>query len=270
MLLSISPAKPLATFVTGYWFVEDLVGAYRGNPISTSPQPGAVLTINLGRPNSILDGLPSPRASLLGVQTLRRHWRSHEDTSFVMIMLSCAGLANLFPYEGSGAVDDLIDLSALIGDSLTSALVADVSARADPALIAQALDIWLMRRLERVSRPRELPMLVAACDLLASGTRVQQVANALDVSRRHLSRWFVSHIGLGPKTVMDLHRFNQSLHAVQNESGDALAGFSDQSHQIRDWRRRLGSTPSRYIQSGRSPMAAFFNTSAKDAPAFYL
>jgi hypothetical protein len=94
----------------------------------------------------------------------------------------------LFPYEGSGAVDDLIDLSALIGDSLTGELVADVSARADPALIAQALDIWLMRRLERVSRPRELPMLVAACDLLASGTRVQQVANALDVSRRPPTR----------------------------------------------------------------------------------
>jgi transcriptional regulator GlxA family with amidase domain len=87
--------------------------------------------------------------------------------------------------------------------------VAEVSARADPALIAQAFDIWLMRLLERLSRPRELPLLVAACDLLASGTRVQQAANALDVSRRHLSRWFVSHLGLGPKAVMEpppIHR----------------------------------------------------------------
>jgi hypothetical protein len=41
MLLSIAPARPLATYVKGYWFVQDVVGNHRGKPISTSPQPGA-------------------------------------------------------------------------------------------------------------------------------------------------------------------------------------------------------------------------------------
>ncbi len=95
MLLSLSPAAALSGYVTGYWFVQDLAGDHRDKAIVTIPQAGGVLTINLGRPNRVLDGGLTPTLSLLGVRTRARNWQSDANTCFVMIMLTCSGMARL-------------------------------------------------------------------------------------------------------------------------------------------------------------------------------
>ena len=270
MLLSVRPSPLLEAHVAGYWFVRDIEGVYRGKPIITSPQPGGVLTINFGRPNAMVGGPVVPRVSLLGVQTEGRRWRSDTETFFVMVMLTCVGMASLLPGQGSNTVNRLVELSALLGDRTTRELAADVSARSGPASAAHALDEWLLRRLERSPPAREQALLGRACQLLGAGGSVQEVAEALAVSRRHLGRWFETHVGLGPKAIRNLQRFRDSLHAVQRREGDALAGFSDQAHQIREWRRRIGFTPSRYTRTAPSPMASYFNSSSRSAPPFYL
>ena len=123
-----SPAPALAPFVAGYWFVQDLPGAHEGRPIRTSPHPGAVLSVNIGRPNAVEGGPLVPGASLLGVQTAARGWRSWSDTYFVMAMLTVRGLARLFPHTGHGSADTLLDLGAMLGDAASHALAADVGA----------------------------------------------------------------------------------------------------------------------------------------------
>jgi AraC-like DNA-binding protein len=39
---------------------------------------------------------------------------------------------------------------------------------------------------------------------------------------------------------------------VQLGRGDPLAGFADQSHQIRTWKKRLDLTPAAYARRGQS------------------
>ena len=64
MFLVLHPSPLLAPYVQGYWFVEDLEGAYAGTSISTTPHPGAVLSVNFGRPNAMEGGPIVPRVSL--------------------------------------------------------------------------------------------------------------------------------------------------------------------------------------------------------------
>jgi hypothetical protein len=87
MLLSLKSAPSLQPFVLGYWFVKDWAGEYEGHPIETAPHPGAVLSVNIGRPNATGDGQLAPPVSLLGLQTSARKWRSWSETYFVMAML---------------------------------------------------------------------------------------------------------------------------------------------------------------------------------------
>src|ERR1700676_1911689 len=101
MFKAISPAGQLAPFVHAYWFVDDFEGNHAGRAIHTSPLPGAILTVNFGRPNAPEGALTSPRVSLLGLQTEGRRWRSWPDTCFVMVMLTVPGLARLFPRVGA-------------------------------------------------------------------------------------------------------------------------------------------------------------------------
>lgn len=269
-LLALAASPALRPFVTAYWFVRDDEGVLRGEEIRTSPHGGAVLTVNFGRPNRLVGGPPVPRASLLGPQTAERRWRSNVETSFVMAMLTPAGLASLFPGCGSAVADGFLDLGALVGDGATNDLTARLGSGRDPAVVTGALDDWLMGRLERSSAAAAPKILRPALGLLSSGARVSEAAFALGLSRRRLHRVFSEHLGVGPKEHQALLRFQRSLRAAQAGGGDALFGFSDQAHQIREWRRRIGTTPRRYATVDRLPMVEQLNLSMDAAPAFYV
>lgn len=269
MFRALAPVMPLRPFVAGYWFVEDLPGVHAGLPVQTSPFPGAVLTVNFGRPNAMIDGPLVPTTSLLGVQTVGRGWRSWEETSFVMVMLTVPGLVRLFPHGGGASADALVELGGMLGDAEARGLATASGATEQPERVGRALDAWLLGRLERVAAVRELPRLTAACGMLGAGRQVQAAAAAVGVTRRQLGRWFREHVGVGPKVLADVMRLDASVRAVQRGHGDALEGFADQPHQIRAWRRRLGLTPGRYGRAEPSPMAVAFGRRG-DAPAFYL
>jgi AraC-like DNA-binding protein len=265
----ISPAPALAPLVAGYWFVQDLAGKYEGRPIWTSPSPGAVLTINLGRPNAMADGPVVPRTSLLGVQSAARQWRSWSDTYFAMAMLTIPGLVRLFPHMGSASADALIELGAIAGDGAARRLSAGTDIAWEPRQIAARLDAWLLSRLQNTPEVTEFGEVVAAEAALRDCGRVGVSASSVGTTRRRLHRLFRRHVGVGPKELADLHRFASSFGAVQTERGDPMSGFADQSDQIRSWRRRLGLTPRAYGRSERSPMAEFFSVK-EDALSFYL
>lgn len=266
----VAPARPLRRLISGYWIIRDVKGSYRGKPITTSPHAGAILTVNIGRPNVMLGRSSAPKVSLLGVQTVARAWRSAEDTYFAMAMLTCLGVVRLLPHHGNDLANQLVDVGALTGDRWRSALSDDLTARSDDAAVAAALDKCFLTRLDRGSGIAQLSKFDEALRRLERGSQVQAVASALGVSRRQLSRWFSNHLGVGPNALADIRRFQRSLHAVQFRGGDACEGYCDQAHQIRDWRRRIDSTPNRYTRTGLSPMASFFQSASADVPAFYL
>jgi AraC-like DNA-binding protein len=265
----IFPDPRLSSYVTSYLFVRDLTGEQMGKPIHTCPQPGVVLSVNFGRPNAMIGGPIVPQVSLLGVQTVSRAWRSWENTYFVMAMLTVEGLVRLFPATGE-SIDQLIDLGSLVGDATTDSLRCRLDAAWTPSRIAAGLDEWLLSRLEMIAAPQEFRRMSAAHRLLRAGLSVEATANAVEVSRRQLSRWYNTHLGAGPKQIMDLERLRRSIQSTQSGRGDPLMGFTDQAHLIRNWRQRLGTTPGAYARTGPSHLAHLFNDPGTREPVFYL
>jgi len=204
--------------------------------------------------------------SLLGVQTQARSWRSDVDTDFVMALLTPPGLARLFPGCAGDVVNSLADIGSLVGDGAARSLLDDASARPDN--LVTSLDEWLRARLTGFGATPSTELLDAACRELARAPRVSIVADTLGVTRRHLSRLMSEHLGIGPKELSDLHRLDRSLRAVQ-AGDDGGAGFSDQAHQIREWRRRLRTTPGRYARERRSSLAEAFG-GADPSATYYL
>ncbi|HEY0478358.1 MAG TPA: helix-turn-helix domain-containing protein [Kofleriaceae bacterium] len=263
----IEPSPALLPFVDGYLHVRDLAGDHRGRPIRTAPRPGGVLTVNLGQPNRTADGAATPRLSLLGIQTCARSWRSDANTHFVMALLTPAGLVRFASGSGADTADTLLDLRSVIGERTAHGLVDTVHARLD-GLVA-AFDAWLLARLCGERERPEMHTARAACMVLSRATRVDVAADQLGVSRRHLSRIVSRHLGISSKALIDLYRLDRSLRALQRGQSNGAAGFADQAHQVREWRRRLATTPGRYAREGRSALADAFGAAA-DRPAFYL
>jgi AraC-like DNA-binding protein len=108
-------------------------------------------------------------------------------------------------------------------------------------------------RLERGPAPS--PAVAWAFERLratAGSAPVGDLAVELGWSRRHLAAMFREQVGLPPKSVARLLRFESVLRRIDADAvrwADIAQdfGYCDQSHLNRDFRDLLGTTPTEYL-----------------------
>ncbi|TPI58700.1 helix-turn-helix transcriptional regulator [Mesorhizobium sp. B3-1-3] len=79
-------------------------------------------------------------------------------------------------------------------------------------------------------------------------TRVSALAGEIGWSRKHLAARFTDAIGIGPKTLSRIVRFNRALSLSRRQEDDwagiaADCGYADQAHLVREFRQLAGETP---------------------------
>lgn len=86
---------------------------------------------------------------------------------------------------------------------------------------------------------------------LTRGGRVQEVADDIGYSRRHLTTVVRAEIGLAPQQLRRIARFQAARrllgHRPLAEVADAC-GYADQSHLTRDWSDLAGCTPTTWLR----------------------
>ncbi len=111
----------------------------------------------------------------------------------------------------------------------------------------------LLRRLDP-ERDRRVDAAVAR--IVNGNMRIDELAREIGISRQHLARQFLHHVGVSPKTfarVMRFRRLTDSLSTSGVDWADVAAehGFYDQSHLIADFRELAGTTPNAFHFSNR-------------------
>ncbi|MBZ9846490.1 AraC family transcriptional regulator [Mesorhizobium sp. CA14] len=79
-------------------------------------------------------------------------------------------------------------------------------------------------------------------------TRISALAGEIGWSRKHLAAKFTDAIGIGPKTLSRIVRFNRALSLSKRQDNDwagiaADCGYADQAHLVREFRQLAGETP---------------------------
>jgi len=143
-------------------------------------------------------------------------------------------------------LDDLADREiAVLGRRLEDA--ADWTARLDLA------EAFLLDRLCR--GPAVSPAVASAWRELAfchGNVRIGAIAGRLDWSRKHLSQRFQDEIGLPPKQLARMLRFNRLLDLASSGAAPdwaglaAECGYADQAHLTREFAEFAGTTPTRW------------------------
>jgi transcriptional regulator GlxA family with amidase domain len=113
-------------------------------------------------------------------------------------------------------------------------------------------DAFLATTSERVALA---PSVQAAWALLAAshGTiAVETLARSVGSSSRHLSHQFRHALGISPKEVARVMRFERAQELLRSRPGQTIAsvaarcGYADQAHMTRDWHAFTGSSPGRW------------------------
>lgn len=264
------PSVDLRPFVDRYWFAE--ASAAEAPAGAQFPTGGVAMLFSLGPPQALLDG-PGGRATwfdtawVSGERARPYHIAAPHGARLVGVGFRPGGARPFFDLPLAELTDRVVPLEALwpraLLEPLREALHAVDTSRGDgPVRLFALLDRGLRLRLD-VARSVGLGLIGAAVrrlGLAGSGVSVGAVADDLGVSTRYLRRAFEDGVGLGPKTLHRVLRFQEligrldaltsavSSAAEPDWSALALAcGYFDQSHMIRDFRLFTEMRPSDYV-----------------------
>ena len=92
---------------------------------------------------------------------------------------------------------------------------------------------------------------------LTEGITLVEASRLLDADPSHLARTFTAHYGLPPHRYVTGRRVDVArgllLTGMRPAAVAAAAGFHDQAHLTRHFRRVLGTTPARFARDGTGP-----------------
>lgn len=251
------PAASLARFIEHYWFVT---------PEGDAPVELRVDVFVDGRADLIFNfGAPYVRELLVPPKTRALHERSNLDAQrLVPIRIQQRGhvriagvrfrLGGLAPFV-SGELRAFTGLtpppSAVLGHD-AEALEAALEGAVDIDAQAQHLDAFFSARLTLDDGHARFASILAALEASGGRARIEALAESAQVSSRHVDRLFARYLGIAPKSVARILRFQSTLLALMRDPGCTLAdvaadaGYFDQAHFIKDFKRLSGGVPRGY------------------------
>lgn len=249
------PSEALRAFVEHYWFVEAVDDEVVDLRVDVFVDARADLIFNFGAPyvRTVIGGEPrSIDASNLDAQRLvpiRIEQRGQVRTTGVRFRLG--GLAPFAKHELREFTGQTPAPEIVFGDGARD---LELALRRAGDIDAQAalLDAFFLAALQRAP---SLEAFTRALDLAVATrgeTSVDDMAACAEVSPRHLDRLFAKHLGVPPKTLARVLRFQAALGALMRDPGCTLAevalaaGYFDQAHFIKDFRKMTGGVPRGY------------------------
>jgi len=227
----------------------------------TLPGRHAVLIVNLGPPMRLtVPGAAAARyrSFLAGVQDRHGTYETPGGQRGIQLDLSPLGAYTLLGVPMGRLANLAAGLDDLLGPRPAGELVERLDAAPSWAARFDLLDAFLLRRLELGPVP-SAEVARAGRVLTATGGRipVAALAGELGWSRARLHSRFREQVGLAPKVMARVLRFERAL-ALMAEGGRGWAeiaadcGYYDQAHLNRDVRALAGCTPTRLL-STREP-----------------
>jgi AraC-like DNA-binding protein len=229
-------------------------------------------------------GSSTPPQYFLGRKVARSFYygpiRSFTDMCFtghlhmLAVVLQPSGIHALTGIPAAVFRDQVVSLTDLWGRD-AALLEEQVCQAGDPVQSIAAVEVFLTGRLQNI-RPLHPLVAVAVQQLrLQQGTTgVQVLCRQLGIGERQLERLFRQYIGLSPKQFASLVKLQHTLKLLQNKTGTGqltgityAAGYYDQAHFIREFKKQAGMLPSQYLEQTQRLALNFIRFGQAGAPA---
>jgi AraC-like DNA-binding protein len=242
--------RPFLRSYDGYWETAAVPSRMRTLPTRTT-----VVIINLGPPLYLEVPDPGVRDREYGSFVAGMHdghamYLSPGGQRGIQLDVTPLGAYTLLGVPMARLTNAAVDLPDLLGREART-LVERLADTPSWGARFDVLDGFLLRRLD--AGPAPDPEVARAWGLLDGGRGVTVAGLAADVgwSRKHLTHRFREQVGLPPKVMARVLRFQRAVGLLTGGTGLAEAAFAcgyyDQAHLNREFRALSGCTPTELI-----------------------
>lgn len=222
------------------------------------PDGGVHLVFHIGTRPMLGDGTTSPAAAVIGAASTAARIRFSGTLAGVSVRLRPGGvLAALGVPAGRlfGRATALEDVWGARAEETLQRLAGTSDPAARAAIVEDALSEFVTRRgLAPDPRAARAARMIAAT---AGRGKIADIAAAVGVGERRLEQLFDHHVGIAPKVLARIARFQASVRLLADRPAPDWSriahacGFADQSHLIGEYRRIAGMTPTEFLRRFR-------------------
>jgi AraC-like DNA-binding protein len=243
-----APLTPYVASRTAYDVDLGGPGVHRGLPSTTVT---FVLPVDEPLDVSWADAPGSRRrawSSVSGLDTRPAQIRHGGHQRGLQLSLTIAGARALLGVPASALAGELLDLTEVAPGlaDLPERLATERDPRRWAELVERRLTAVLAR--SRINGRAEVGRALAC---LTRGAGVQEVADEVGYSRRHLSALVRAECGLAPQQLRRIGRFETSRALMGRRPLVEVAhvsGYADQAHLTREWVALAGCSPTTWLR----------------------
>lgn len=252
-MISRAPDARLKPYVVGYQGYRERAAA----PMRwlQAPFAGIPMIVTFGPAIDIVNGdRPAERglyrSFLAGLHDVHVFTQYEGEQRGFQVNFTLLGAYRFLNITMSDIANRCIHLGDLLGEGEAGRIAAMLQAAEDWAARFDIMDDFLLARLAQ-GRPMAPDVAWALQSLQASrGARsIGALSRDLSCSRKTLIQRFHAQVGLSPKAVAGILRFEVAVARIQSADEESWAdlaiacGYYDQAHFNRDFRRYSGRTP---------------------------
>ncbi|MBL7962583.1 MAG: AraC family transcriptional regulator [Flavobacteriales bacterium] len=244
------------------------------NRVKVLPVPHAQVVFSFGGPSfeRVMGGSkqPSPGYAITGYTTRTIEYSNPDNLGVVMAGFHPWGLQPFFKKPLSPIIDRNLPLCDVF--SGTDKLEREIRQAPDTSTRLNYIERFLLAHLHRPALDEAIVQSAQGIMEAKGQVRVQDLADAIPLSRRQYLRRFENAIGAEPGLFAQLVRFQSVFESMDRHGSTpdwpaiALeAGYYDQAHFINAFRSFTGLSPTKYLeQMQRTELGLHFDTQRKD------
>jgi AraC-like DNA-binding protein len=274
--MQVSPPKELAPYIKHYLFLDNTVTAIQKLRLFSDGNTGIVFSLK----NKLISGLDNynvknylPASFIYGQLDGFKDIYSDNEISLIIVVFQPNGIHQLLGIPANEFQDSIIPVEDVLGRKIgiLQEKLSEQNNQERVKLLNQFFSTLIVTKpvLNQFIINHSLDFIVAH----KGDFTLKQLVDYTGYTERHLERKFKECIGLNPKkfgNVIRLHYFLKLLKDKSDETNLTTicydAGFSDQSHLIKEFKKHTGITPKEYLVS----TGKLTNNLIKTSPAFIL
>lgn len=258
--MQVLPSKELAPYIKHYLFLDNKETTIQKLRLFSDGNMGVVFSLKSKLISAITNHEIKnylPGSFLYGQLNSFKDIYSDNEIALVIVVFQPNGINQLLQIPANEFQDSIISIDAVFGKKGIY-LEERLSEENNNDEKIKLLNQFFKTLISKKSESNQL-LVNSSLDFILTNKgyfSVKQLVDYTGYTERHLERKFKECIGLNPKkfgSIIRLHHFLKLLkHKTEDLNLTAIsydAGFSDQSHLIKEFKKQTGITPTEYLHN---------------------